>query len=533
MKQLFIILIILVFHQNISSQIFERFDINPDGDSDPVYLTEYNNRLIFQADDGIHGDELWVSDGSQQGTMMLKDLREEGGGNPIAFTEYNGLLYFTAYSDNHGLWVTDGSTDGTRLLKDAGGYRYSIDEEMFVFKNRLYFVIKDFDADMQYLYLTDGTEEGTSMVSKISDVLIYDYHFSIFQDHIYFCGHDSIHGIELWVSDGTTSGTHHLKDINPEGDSYPDHFTESNDELFFTAKDTEALGRELWATDGSIVNTRRIRNVEPHAYCTPIYLVNYHDRLYFSGNDSIHGRELWVSDGTHEGTYMFENLNYYFTLYPSSDPRHFFIFQDKLFFSAVGKTEGGGMVGEELFVSDGTTEGTLLFKDLDDDYESSRPSAYQEYNNKLYFKAGGHQYYGLWMSYGTSEATFPLRPDDAELWNPLEMAYYLVEANGSLFFKARYDSTGLELWSYTDATGLTNEEIEETFIIYPNPSQDHIKFELDESINFVDIYDISGKLILRHFESNSVNVSHLKKGSYFVKLNTDKGSKTSKFIKVE
>lgn len=532
MKQIYLFTLLLLMNSLITAQTFNSFDINPDGDSDPVYLTSYKNLLVFQADDGIHGDELWVSDGSQQGTLMLKDIKEDGSGNPIAFTEYNELLYFTAYTENHGLWITDGTTEGTYLFLDVNPFGDYIDPEIFVFNDRLYFVIKDFDQEEQFLYVTDGTPSGTEMVRKISDVHIYDYHFTLYKDRFYFCGNDTIHGNELWVSDGTSSGTYHFADLNLGGNSYPEKFTVSNNQLFFVAKDSEYENRALWMSDGTPENTKRIRNTYPKNYCSPVYMIDYHDQLFFSGTDTINGRELWVSDGTDQGTYMLENLNWYFTPYPSSSPRHFYIFQDKLFFSAVGKTEGGMMVAEELFVSDGTVEGTHLFKDLDI-YESSGPSAYFEYNHKMYFKAGGYEHFGLWVTDGTVDGTFILRPEDAELWNPLEMAYYLVEANGSLFFKAKYNSIGLELWSYTDATGIEQNNFNQSFTIHPNPSHNYIKFDINETVETVSIFDVSGKLMMSERKVNRINVSPLKEGSYIVKLITQKGYRTGKFIKVE
>ena len=61
-------------------------DIHPSGDSIPgrelgihVVETERGQRFFFDADDGVHGRELWVSDGTSIGTTMLGDM-ESGDG---------------------------------------------------------------------------------------------------------------------------------------------------------------------------------------------------------------------------------------------------------------------------------------------------------------------------------------------------------------------------------------------------------------------------------------------------------------------
>lgn len=99
-------------------------DINPNGQGDPQYFTEYNGKLYFYSDDGINGRELWITDGTSAGTQMLKNINPNGTSNYFlnpAFTEYNGKLYFFASDTSVGccqnldyqLWETDGTDAGT------------------------------------------------------------------------------------------------------------------------------------------------------------------------------------------------------------------------------------------------------------------------------------------------------------------------------------------------------------------------------------------------------------------------------------
>jgi ELWxxDGT repeat protein len=85
-------------------------DINPGGDSYPPYLTNVNGTPFFSADDGIHGWELWKSDGTDAGTIMVKDINPLGSPCPRFLTNVNGKLFFTADDGTCGweLWVLAG-----------------------------------------------------------------------------------------------------------------------------------------------------------------------------------------------------------------------------------------------------------------------------------------------------------------------------------------------------------------------------------------------------------------------------------------
>ena len=98
-----------------------------DYSSYPSYLTSVGGRLFFTAGDGVHGRELWKSDGSRAGTVLVKDIHPVRR-RPFSrcyLTGVGGRLFFAADDGIHGeeLWKSDGTRAGTVLVKDinAGG----------------------------------------------------------------------------------------------------------------------------------------------------------------------------------------------------------------------------------------------------------------------------------------------------------------------------------------------------------------------------------------------------------------------------
>src|SRR5262249_27570756 len=152
---------------------------------------------------------------------------------------------------------------------------------------------------------------GTSMVTDINN----PYRLTNVNGELFFTADDGVHGTELWKSDGTVAGTSMVKDIYPGsytryfGGSYPNssnprELTNVNGTLYFTANDGQ--GYELWKSDGTTAGTVMVADINPDNINPgsggPDRLTNVNGELFFEANDSIHGYELWKSDGTVAGT---------------------------------------------------------------------------------------------------------------------------------------------------------------------------------------------------------------------------------------
>ena len=136
-------------------------DINPEGGSNPSVITYIDGTVYFYAQDGVHGKELWKSDGTEEGTQLLKDINPEGQGNPGFLTSLNETLIFNPIGNE--IWKSDGTDEGTQFLIEIDGHV----ERQFENEGTLYFSVKKPDDrlnGLRELWKTDGTVEGTQLV---------------------------------------------------------------------------------------------------------------------------------------------------------------------------------------------------------------------------------------------------------------------------------------------------------------------------------------------------------------------------------
>ncbi|WP_176159364.1 ELWxxDGT repeat protein [Prosthecobacter debontii] len=153
-----------------TEQIIPNLDQSP-ASSYPKNLRTIDGHIYFAATDAQHGTELWRSDGTGGGTVLVADVWPgETGSAPADMVELNGLIYFTAEDSAHGreLWCTDGTAEGTRLVKDLiEGTDSSKPEELIAFGNHVYFRAKLSPTEGWELWRSDGTAEGTVVYATL------------------------------------------------------------------------------------------------------------------------------------------------------------------------------------------------------------------------------------------------------------------------------------------------------------------------------------------------------------------------------
>ncbi|MFC1851213.1 ELWxxDGT repeat protein [candidate division CSSED10-310 bacterium] len=420
--------------------------------SSPIFLTSFNNRLFFSAKPGGVGFinewlkyRLWQSDGTDSGTVRVKEDNEPVG--TVYLTPENGLLYFAAGTDiRDELWRTDGTADGTILLKDFGNSKVSEIESM---SGSAFIKIDDSYCD---LWKSDGTPGGTTFIQQVDliDSLTQANNLIFFSGRNYDIGED--YGKELWKTDGTDFGTVMVKDIRPGvWGSEPDYFTACGNFVYFSANDG-INGWELWRSDGTEGGTTMVMDIYPGGSSSPECLLNVQGMLFFSAYDGTYGYELWKTDSQTKSTTFVKDINSLITCdssgenpgsgsYPcNSHITNMYYWNGLLYFSATD-----GIQGQELWSSDGTPAGTKLVCDINP-YGDSSPAAFAATSDVLFFVAdNGYLGRELWSTSGTSVNTnliADIRP--GSLGSEIEE---IVSMGDIIYFAANNGVNGKELWA--------------------------------------------------------------------------------------
>jgi ELWxxDGT repeat protein len=240
--------------------------------SDPQDLTAMNGKLFFTAWTPGHGRQLWRTNGTATGTVMLTYVPGPAGANPQDLTVADGVLFFSARDPLHGreLWKSNGAAAGTVMVSDIAPGPAGSDP-----------------GDITYAV-------GQQLPDPSNQVLVY------------FSARSPGHGRQLWKSDGTAAGTVMVTDVNPgRGGLGPEDIAPAAGTTAMFSGDDGTHGREPWVTNGTTAGTTMYEDLNPGpagsdpADITPaaynVGILAQFAIWYFSANDGTHGREFFVA----------------------------------------------------------------------------------------------------------------------------------------------------------------------------------------------------------------------------------------------
>lgn len=471
----------------VTSTFFTGSNSNPENIT-PLMIGSVQN-VIFKATTTANGTELWRSDGTTAGTVLVKDIVSgSGSSNPANLkTGKSGavnVVYFTATTTAEGteIWKTDGTTAGTVLIKDiVSGSGSSNPSNLTPGKSgatdTCYFTATT-TAEGAELWQSDGTLAGTFLIKDIvvgsgssNPANLSSIKIGGTTDAIMFSATTTAEGTELWRSSGTSASTTLVKDIvSGSGSSSPSNIktgiSSTVNVVYFTAT-TTAEGNEIYKSDGTSAGTVLIKDIvvgsgsSSPGNLTPSVSGGV-DSCYFTCTTTADGNELWKTDGTSAGTAIVKNI---VSGSGSSNPANLTKIQvpnqmgnpiDTIFFTATTTAEG-----TEMWRSDGTSAGTIIIKDIVSGSGSSNPTSLQSGKsgsvNVVYFAATttaeGTEIY---KSDGTSAGTGLILDivSGSGSSSPLQLKATTSGGFGTCYFSATRAAEGRELWR-TNGTGAT------------------------------------------------------------------------------
>ncbi len=283
----------------------------------PTQLTAVSSQLFFTADTNT-GRELWKSNGTSAGTVLVRDILPGGeSSNPFNLINANGLVYFSAVSSSgRELWRSNGTLTGTIQIRDIrAGNVGSYPDGLTAVGSGVFFIATD-DVNGREVWRTNGSSAGTIMVRDIEPGVGTSYPMlavgggGIVGNSFMFTAGPADGGRRLWTTTGGSTAI--LPGIGePTADGIlpaeRDRLVNVNGTLFFNAR-SSAGTVQLWKSDGSTAGTVLVRDFGSQYAATVSDLTNVNGTLYFVGTDPVHGVELWKSDGTPGGTVLVRDI---------------------------------------------------------------------------------------------------------------------------------------------------------------------------------------------------------------------------------
>lgn len=536
MKRL-IYLLLFSIASSATSQILVKDIASGTGHSSPTLWGQLKGQLVFSATTAANGNELWISDGTNAGTRMVKDLNSSSHGS-IPFTFTSGLLtdslvYFVAQESQlqqiFSLYRSDGTANGTfRLMEfQTPEYPQKVKFELCALGNRILFVNKMVQGNE--LWVSDGSVKGTHILKKINPGTGGCDPLNLVStgSKVFFYANDHTHGHELWCTDGTDSGTYMVKDIFPGSVgsilnvSFGAGMYAFKDKVYFCSIDDLKAGFELFVSDGTDTGTYMLRDLspQPNQYSSPVVFAACDKFMLMVATNQDGKYCIYRSDGTYAGTYSVYNDTMLLTKskYVTSVSLH-----DKIVFPFFSTQHG-----IELWVSDGTANGTHMVIDISIGQANGALEQFIPYGNKAIFTAA-NPILGVeaWKTDGTFEGT---KLVEEIIPGTTQIGFNSIQIyQGDLYCSLLLDpKIGMELYKIKLGETSLDDRKEPFFKLYPNPCSPGQYVQLNTELESLALFDLHGRKVaqIAHTDSGFLLPEDIGAGVYLIQFMTQ-GSST-------
>lgn len=477
----------------------------------------YFESFVFETLTSVPGRLLWVSDFTPEGTGVLSQsfIPEEASTEVLQGAYSKAMdktfakdrLYFAGWDPIAGRepWSSTGTAESTRLIEDltpGSQTQNAFPVRLARFGDQLYFVADKAPAGTDFLVEAEGQSPQSLAVSGIAGGSTTAPGVTV--EDTFFFGY----GAQLWRTLGLPENTKKIIDFKQPSKFVPPHivgFVPGVDRVFFAVEDPEISLIDLWTCDPATESLAMLFS----GVDDPSSMLFAEGRLYFAGSTFASGTEPWSTDGTPGGTGQIADL----VAGPaSSDPHEFTHHGDSVLFAIGPESGDASMVwrvdptgpsaevalnlelpasgrvvrlesfGDTLLIF--TTSEPLpggeddtqldLWASHGDLSEVEHLGTYPafDWNGDLEFTAAGpdRAYFfapraedggnlWLWTTGGTASTTLPVSafPESTLGHTANDQIKVLQVASGTtqLFFSARTDDRGAELWTSDGSQGGT------------------------------------------------------------------------------
>jgi len=441
------------------TQVLKRFvRVSQSSDTGLRILATLENRLYFANYKAYADAELWTTDGTVNGTVMLKEFNTGSGVALSGFGELNGRYYFS-YADGSGVYGVD-------------------------------------------LYMTDNTAGGTFKLADISGKFAYPWYIK-FNNQLVYTRYFPDEHTELYRTDGTVAGN---KSIQSSSGLSAQDFSEMNGWLYFLGDS------RLRRLDSTLQNVDLVDDLPYQVESTGSPLFTFKNHIYFLATDNTtNERGLWYSSGEPGSTKAFKSpgqTDYY------RDAFQLFPFKDNFYFWA-DRYANGSWGGKALYRTDGTPANTQI---IGPPLYLHGSSKFVPAGNSFYVTAvdnfipPNNEYAYLWLLDSTSNAAYRIVPDSVAFEFIGNSSPLLPLDDGLLIHNRFEDAIGRELYvihnNGTDNTGYLPGTDLPDIRIYPNPSTGLVNFDLgtEGQVRSIVLHYITGEFIsMDRFDATQTN----------------------------